>query len=332
MSNIKNNENFSEIISIIETAKMRALKAVNTELITMYYEVGKYLSELCSNSKFGDKVINDVEMYISKNNPTIKGFNRRGLYRMKQFYELYKDDELVTPLVTQISWTNHLIIMSGCKTKEERLFYIKLCIKENYSKRELERQIDSAYYQRYLLSVNKPLPEVVPNVVKGNILDTYVLEFLDLPEQYTENNLKKAIIGNLKSFILEFGKDFTFIGEEYRVQVGGQDFYIDLLFYNRALSCLVAIELKIGKFKPEHIGQLNFYLEALDRDVKKTNENPSVGVILCATKEDAVVEYALSRSMSPTMVAEYTLKLPDKKLLENKLREITLLTDDLKDE
>lgn len=332
MSNIKNNENFSEIISIIETAKMRALKAVNTELITMYYEVGKYLSELCSNSKFGDKVINDVEMYISKNNPTIKGFNRRGLYRMKQFYELYKDDELVTPLVTQISWTNHLIIMSGCKTKEERLFYIKLCIKENYSKRELERQIDSAYYQRYLLSVNKPLPEVVPNVVKGNILDTYVLEFLDLPEKYTENNLKKAIIGNLKSFILEFGKDFTFIGEEYRVQVGGQDFYIDLLFYNRALSCLVAIELKIGKFKPEHIGQLNFYLEALDRDVKKTNENPSVGVILCATKDDAVVEYALSRSMSPTMVAEYTLKLPDKKLLENKLREITLLTDDLKDE
>ena len=116
------------------------------------------------------------------------------------------------------------------------------------------------------------------------------------------------------------------------MQVGGQDFYIDLLFYNRALSCLVAIELKIGKFKPEHIGQLNFYLEALDRDVKKTNENPSVGVILCATKDDAVVEYALSRSMSPTMVAEYTLKLPDKKLLENKLREITLLTDDLKDE
>ena len=162
-------------------------------------------------------------------------------------------------------------------------------------------------------------------------MDTYVLEFLDLPEQYTESNLKKAIIGNLKKFLLEFGKDFTFIGEEYRVQVGGQDFYIDLLFYNRTLSCLVPIELKIGKFKPEHIGQLNFYLEALDRDVKKPNENPSVGVILCATKDDAVVEYALSRSMSQTMVAEYTLQLPDKKLLENKLREITLLTDELKD-
>ena len=154
-----------------------------------------------------------------------------------------------------------------------------------------------------------------------------MLEFLDLPEQYTENSLKKAIIGNLKNFILEFGRDFTFIGEEYRVQVDGQDFYIDLLFYNRALSCLVPIELKLGKFKPEHIGQINFYLEALDRDVKKPNENPSVGVILCATKSDAVVEYALSRSMSPTMVADYTLQLPDKKLLENKLREITMLND-----
>ena len=331
MGDINKNNNFSEIISIIENAKSRAFKAINAELITMYFEVGKYLSDLCSKTKFGDKVINDVEKYIKEINPTIKGFNRRGLYRMKQFYELYKDDEFVSPLVTQISWTNHLIIMSSCKTSEERLFYMQLCIRENYSKRELERQIDSAYYQRYMLSINKPLPENVPNALKGNILDTYVLEFLDLPKQYTESNLKKAIIENLKNFILEFGKDFTFIGEEYRIQVGGQDFYIDLLFYNRALSCLVPIELKIGKFKPEHIGQLNFYLEALDRDLKKPNENPSVGVILCTTKDDTIVEYALSRSMSQAMVAEYTLQLPDKKILENKLREITILTEDLKD-
>ena len=322
------NNNFSNIISIIEAAKQRAIKAVNAELINMYWEVGKYLSSLVENSSFGDKVIDEIAAYIAENNPTIKGFNRRGLYRMKQFYETYKDDKIVTPLVTQISWTNHLLIMSGSKSAEERRFYIELCIKNNYSKRELERQIDSAYYQRYMLSAKKPLPENVPSTVRGNILDSYVLEFLNLPEQYSENNLKKAIIGNLKNFILEFGKDFTFIGEEYRVQVGGQDFYIDLLFYNRALSCLVPIELKISKFKPEHIGQLNFYLEALDRDVKKPNENPSVGVILCATKDDAVVEYALSRSMSPTMVADYTLQLPDKKLLEEKLREITMLADD----
>ncbi len=327
MKDMTEKNNFEDIILIVEAAKQRAIKAVNTELIKMYAEVGKYLSELCEESSFGDKVIDEVAAYIAEKAPSIKGFNRRGLYRMKQFYETYKDDEFVSPLVTQISWTNHLLIMSGTKTAEERRFYMELCIKERYTKRELERQIDSAYYQRYMLSANKQLPENVPQEVKGNILDSYVLEFLDLPEHYSESNLKHAIMENLKSFILEFGRDFTFIGEEYRVQVGGQDFYIDLLFYNRALSCLVPIELKLGKFKPEHIGQINFYLEALDRDIKRPNENPSVGVILCATKDDAVVEYALSRSLSPTMVADYTLQLPNKKLLEEKLREIAQLAD-----
>lgn len=328
MTQIVSQNNFNDIINIIEQSKSRALKAVNAEMINMYWQIGKYLSGLCENSSFGDKVVDEVAAYIAKENPDIKGFNRRGLYRMKQFYELYRDDEFVTPLVTQINWTNHLLIMSGAKSSEERHFYMQACIKEHYSKRELERQMDSALYQRYTLSSKKALPKSVPAAARESILDSYVLEFLDLPEQYSENNLKKAIIGNLKKFILEFGKDFTFVGEEYRVQVGGQDFYIDLLFYNRALSCLVPIELKIGKFKPEHIGQINFYLEALDRDVKKPNENPSVGVILCASKDDAVVEYALSRSLSPTMVADYTLQLPDKKLLEEKLREITLLTEE----
>ena len=139
--------------------------------------------------------------------------------------------------------------------------------------------------------------------------------------------MRKSVITNLKQFILEFGKDFTFVGEEYRVQVGNTDFFIDLLFYNRSLSCLVAVELKVGKFKPEHLGQLNFYLEALNRDVRKPNENPSVGLILCTSKDDTVVEYALSSSLSPAMVADYTLQLPDKKLLEEKLREIAMITD-----
>lgn len=316
---------FGAVISIIENAKGRALKAVNAELINMYWEVGKYLSNLCAHSSFGDKVIDDVAKYISKNAPTIKGFNRRGLYRMRKFYETYRDDEFVSTLLTQISWSNHLAIMSKSKTKEERDFYIALAAKEQYSFRELERQLDSSYYERYMLSSGKQTPELVSQKVRNTILDSYVLEFLDLPEQYSERNFRKAIIQNLKQFILEFGKDFTFIGEEYRVQVGGQDFYIDLLFYNRALSCLVPIELKIGKFKPEHIGQINFYLEALDRDVKKSNENPSVGLILCASKDDAVVEYALSRSMSPTLVSDYTLCLPDKQILKDKLQELAEL-------
>lgn len=317
------NHNFDQVISIIEESRSRALRAVNAELIQMYWNVGEYLSDLCANAAFGDKVIDEVASYIAGSGTNIKGFNRRGLYRMKQFYETYKDDEFVTPLVTQISWTNHLQIMSSAKSMDERHFYLQLCAKEHYSKRELERQIDSAYYERCKLSAQKPIPEAAPQNVRNSILDTYVLEFLDLPEQFSERSFKKAIIENLKQFILEFGRDFSFVGEEYRVQVGNTDFYIDLLFYNRTLSCLVAIELKIGKFKPEHIGQINFYLEALDRDVKKPNENPSVGLILCASKDDAVVEYALSRTMSPTLVSDYTLYLPDKKVLQDKLRELT---------
>ena len=244
---------------------------------------------------------------------------------MKQFYETYKDNEKLSPLVREITWSNNLLIMSGCKTDESKEFYMRLCIANGYGKRELERQIDSMLYERTMLSTSKYHDLIEQHPAVGTLRDSYVLEFLDVPENYKEKDLRKSIITNLKQFILEFGKDFTFVGEEYRVQVGNTDFFIDLLFYNRALSCLVAIELKVGKFKPEHLGQLNFYLEALNRDVKKPNENPSVGLILCTYKDDTVVEYALSSSLSPAMVADYTL--PDKKLLEAKLREIAMLTE-----
>lgn len=205
--------------------------------------------------------------------------------------------------------------MSGCKTDEEREFYIRLCIKENYSKRQLERQLDSGYYERYMLSKENLLPESVKKLVENPFLDSYVMEFLNLPNEFHENDLRKALIRNMKDFILELGKDFTFIDEEYKVQVGGDDFRIDLLFYHRGLQCLVAIELKIGKFKPEYISKLDFYLEALDRQVKKENENPSVGLLLCAAKNDEVVEYAMSRTMSPMLVSQYQLQLPDKAVL-----------------
>lgn len=242
---------------------------------------------------------------------------------MKQFYELYKDDEKVSTLLTQLNWSNHLKIMSACKTMDERIFYMNMCIKERYSARELARQIDSGYYERYMLSQKSVAPAIEEaKKATGNIfLDNYVLDFLDVPSSVSEHDLQKSIIRNLKNFILEIGKDFTFIGEEYKVQVGNHDYYIDLLFYHRGLSCIVAFELKIGEFKPEYVGKVNLYLEALDREVKKENENPSVGVILCASKDDEVVEFALSRSLSPTMVADYTLKLIDKKLLQKKLKE-----------
>ena len=327
------NEQFQKVVNIIESAKERAYRKVNEELITMYRDIGEYISKQSQNSSYGDAFVQKLADFFSENYPELKGFNRRGLYRMKQFYELYKDEEKVSPLVTQLSWSNHLKIMSACKTMDERIFYMNMCIKERLSKRELERQIDSGYYERYMLSQNpQSLALETAKKVTGNIfLDNYVLDFLDVPDPMSEHDLQKSIIRNLKDFILEIGKDFTFVGEEYRVQVGNHDFFIDLLFYHRGLSCLVAFELKIGEFKPEYVGQINLYLEALDREVKKENENPSVGIILCASKDDEVVEFALSRSLSPTMVAEYNLKLIDKKLLQKKLKEyieLAKLTED----
>jgi len=325
-----------KIVDMIEQARQNALQSVNAELIKLYWNVGKYLSEESAKSSWGDAFIDETANYIKENCPGIKGFNRRGLYRMRQFYETYKDNEFVSALLTQISWTNHLQIMSGTKSIEEKEFYLSLCVREKYSTRELERQIDSSYYQRYMLSTQTLAPAEVPHDENIRFLDSYVLEFLDLPAKYSESDLRKAIVQNLKKFVLEFGRDFAFIDDEYRVQVANSDWHIDLLFHHRGLQCLVAFELKIGKFKPEYISKMDFYLEALDREHKKPNENPSIGVILCASKEDEVVEYAMSRSLSPTMVAEYKLKLIDKVLLEKKLHEFkNLLLEsggDLKEE
>lgn len=311
-----------KLIKIIETSRNNALRKVNEELIHMYWLVGEYLSVESKNAAFGDKYIDAISKEIQEMFPGIRGFNRRGLYRMKQFYELYRDNAIVSPLLTQLSWSNHLLIISGCKSDVEREFYMRLCIREGYSKRELERQINSGYYERYMLSKEKLLPESVKGLKENPFLDSYIIEFLDLPKNFKESDLRKGLIQNMKDFILEVGKDFTFIDEEYRVQVGGEDFRIDLLFFHRGLQCLVAFELKIGKFKPEYISKMEFYLEALDRQKKKENENPSVGMILCASKDDEVVEYAMSRTMSPMMVAEYKLQLPDKTVLQKKLQEL----------
>lgn len=312
----------ASLIRIIEDSRNIAFKKVNEELIKMYWRVGEYLSKEAENTVFGDAYMDAIVEEIQNAFPGIKGFNRRGLYRMKKFYETYKDNEFVSTLLTQISWTNHLLILSGCKSDIEREFYMCLCIKENYSKRQLERQINSGYYERYMLSKEKLLPEPTGRFKENPFLDSYIIEFLDLPKNFKESDLRKGVIQNMKEFILELGKDFTFIDEEYRVQVGGEDFRIDLLFFHRGLQCLVAFELKIGGFKPEYISKMDFYLEALDRQKKKENENPSVGIILCASKDDEVVEYAMSRTLSPLLVAEYKLQLPDKIVLQKKLQEL----------
>jgi hypothetical protein len=317
---------FAEIAQIIEDARDNAYRKVNEELILMYKKVGQFLSEKSKDATYGDGYIDSLSEYIRQQFPGIKGFNRRGLYRMKQFYETYARNEKVSALLTQLSWTNHLIIMSGSKSNEEREFYIRLAVKERYSSRQLERQMDSGYYERYMLSKEKLLPEPL-NIQQNPFLDSYVVEFLDLPDTFHENDFRRALVKGMREFILELGKDFTFIGEEYPIQVGGEDYRIDLLFFHRSLHCLVAMELKVGKFKPEYVSKMDFYLEGLDRQIKKPDENPSVGLILCASKNDEVVEYAMSRTLSPMMVAQYQLQLPDKDILRRKLQELANLPE-----
>ncbi|WP_027388756.1 PDDEXK nuclease domain-containing protein [Chryseobacterium gregarium] len=315
---------FTSIIQLIKQSRNNAIKAVNAELINLYWNIGEHISKKIEQSEWGDSVVKDLAQYIQTSEPEIKGFSDKNIWRMKQFYEVYKDFPKLSPLVREISWTNNMLIFSRCKTIEEKEFYIKLVKRENYSKRELDRQISSSLFERTMIGNSKLSTTLGENnhELTKTFKDSYVFEFLNLEEPYSENDLQRGLVRQMKSFILELGKDFIFIGEEYKLQVGNSDFFIDLLFYHRGLQCLVAFELKADKFKPEHLGQLNFYLEALDRDVKKNNENPTIGILLCKDKDREVVEYALSRNLSPTMVSEYKTQLPDKKLLQQKLHEL----------
>ena len=364
-------EQFLEIVHLIKCMQNKAILSINVEMINLYWNVGQYINLQLSNAVWGNKTVDELAEFIQCKHPEIKGFNRRGLYRMKQFFETYSSSKFVASAITEIpnypeneivslpmtqiqtpdyqenkivslpmtqfqindirntilakiSWTHHLMIISRAKTDEEREFYINLCIHEKYTVKELDRQIDSGIFERVMIgnaTIPKKLQEQYPNIT--NILkDKYVVEFTGLSDYHNEDELQKKLVSQMKQFILELGKDFLFYDKEYRIQVGNSDFYIDLLFFHRGLQCLIAFELKTEKFKPEHLGQLNFYLEALDRDVKKPNENPSIGILLCKDKDNEVVEYAMSRYVSPTMVAEYQTQLPDKKLLQQKLREL----------
>ena len=350
---MKQDNQFLEVVGLIKQARTNAWQSVNAELINCYWQVGEYISRRIANATWGDQSVNELAKFIEKNHPDLKGYNRRGLYRMKQFYEAYctspivtpgarqlqssenQINKIVSPLVTQltdirntilaqIGWTHHLIIFARTKTAEEREFYIRLCIRERYSKRELDRQISSGLFERVMLG-KQQLPAAVKQShqeILSTIKSDYILEFLKLPDNHNETDLQKALIVQMKEFILELGRDFLFIGEEYKLQVGNSDFKADLLFYHRGLQCLVVVELKAEKFKPEHLGQLNFYLEALDRDVKKDHENPSIGILLCKDQDTEVVRYAMNRTLSPTLVASYQTQLPDKNILQQKWRQI----------
>jgi len=333
MDKLNPTPNFGEVIHLIQKARYIAYKAVNTELINLYWEIGKYITQRTQSEGWGKSTVSQLAAYIQTQEPDSKGFSDKNLWRMKQFYETYSHLPKLSTLLRELSWTNNTIIFSRCKTEEEREFYLRLCKKEKYRKRELERQINASYYERTIMSLAQnqklsPVARVLPEGFENVFKEKYVLEFLNLPEQHSESDLQKGLLRQMKKFLLELGKDFLFVDEEYRLQVGNRDFKADLLFYHRDLRCLVAFELKTESFEPEHLGKLNFYLEALDRDVRKPHENPSIGILLCKDKDTEVVEYALSRQLSPTLISQYERLLPNKKLLQNKLHELFELWND----
>jgi predicted nuclease of restriction endonuclease-like (RecB) superfamily len=314
---------FAEISKLISVSRERALLSVNTVLIDLYWNIGEIISCKISAAEWGDGVVAQLAGYIARTQPALRGFTRSNLFRMRQFYETYRGDEKVAPLVRQLPWSHHLIILGQSKRPEEREFYLRIAVRERWSKRELERQVNSALFARVVLSPPKVLPAVrhLHPEALSIFKDAYNLEFLGLPQIHAEVDLHRALLDKLRNFLIELGRDFCFVGSEYPLQVGGRDFALDLLFFHRELNALVAIELKIGEFQPEYLGKLDFYLEALDRDIRKAHERPSIGVLLCASKNDEVVEYALSRTLSPALIAEYQTQLPDKNLLQRKLHE-----------
>ena len=315
---------FVEVIQLIKQSRFNAIRAVNSELILLYWNIGSHVSKKIENSEWGASVVDELANFIQKNEPELKGFSNKNIWRMRQFYDTYKGFPKLSPLVREISWTNNMLIFSRCKSIEEIEFYLHLTSRENYSKRELDRQISASLFERSMMikSIGHQGKQKPSNELTEKFRDDYVFEFLNLPDSHSEVELQNGLVKQMKNFILELGKDFIFIEEEFKIQVGNSDFYIDLLFYHRELQCLVAFELKADKFKPDHLGQLNFYLEALDRDVKKSNENPSIGVLLCKDKDKEVVEYSLSRSLSKTMVSQYKTHLPDKSILQRRLHEL----------
>jgi predicted nuclease of restriction endonuclease-like (RecB) superfamily len=347
---------FQQIKQLIAHGRGKALQAANTYSLLTYWNIGAYLNEQLSEKTFGKKVVVQLADWLLQQEPTLKGYDRRNLYRMRNFYDTWDKMDwsllpaqfqkkqinvgnseenseqkfvvLATPqlkplpnVLTRITWSHHIEILRGATSSEEMLFYLILSIKDRYNVLELRRQIESALFERQMLAKHTLIiPEHPKKEDLANIFrDKYLFEFIDLKEPYSEFDLQKALIKRMKEFLLELGRDFSFIDEEFPVKVGMHDYFIDLVFYHRELQCLVAFDLKVEEFKPEHLGKMNFYLEVLDRDVKKAHENPSIGVVLCKSKNDEVVEIAMSRQLSPTLVAAYETKFIDKSLLQRML-------------
>lgn len=358
----KYEQEFEEIRGIISMHRAQALRSVNEESLMMSWMVGQVVSSKLKNNEWGSRVVTQFAEYLRVKDPTLKGYSRRNIYNMVLFYEEYSSqlfiDQLsklplpefvqtasaqmnkstimqmpsaqLPPILFLTTFSNHIEILNHCRTVEQRIFYIIYAYKERLKYKELQRCIANDTFGSLMgdkSNFSKGLKDAYPQSLVL-MKDRAFVDFLDLPKKHNERQLHNGILEHIKQFILELGKDFLFVDSEYPLQVGGSVFKVDLLFYHRGLQCLVAIELKAKKFKPEYIGQLEFYLEALDRDVKRSNENPSIGILLCQSADHSVVEYAMSRSLSPTMVAEYHRHLIPKEVIQKSLDEFCSFLND----
>lgn len=312
----------NEITARIRSAQYEALKAVNKEIIALYWEVGKRITEQQTALGWGKSVVENLSRDIQKEFPGIQGFGVRNMWDMARFYTEYQSNEILQPLVAEISWSKHIVILTKCKETRQRQFYILATKKYGWTKDVLINKIEAKTYENYMLGQSNfdiTLPDSIKNQAILALKDEYTFDLIGLAEEHSEYELEQAIIKNIRAFLMEFGTDFSFIGNQYRLEVDGKEYFIDLLLYNRRLQAMIAIELKIGEFQPEYKGKMEFYLNILNDTVKLPHENPAIGIIICKSKSRMIVEYALKSSNMPIGVATYSLssELPEdyKKLL-----------------
>lgn len=308
---------FKEIKERIYKAQYDALKSVNKELINLYWDIGKSIVAKQEKLGWGKAIVETLAQDLQKEFPGIQGFSTRNLWNMRTFYLTYKDDKKLQPLVAEISWTKNVIIMERCKDDIRREFYLKITKKFGWTKDVLVNQLEAGAFERYMANqtnFDKAVPEKYLHQAKLAVKDEYSFDFLELGEDHSERELERALLENVRKFLIEMGSYFAFVGNQYRMEIDGQEFFIDLLLYHRQLRCLVAIEIKIGAFKPEYAGKMQFYLSALNDITKLPEENPSIGIILCKDKSRTIVEYALKDAKKPIGVSTYKLtkKLPHK--------------------
>jgi predicted nuclease of restriction endonuclease-like (RecB) superfamily len=294
----------------IRSAQYEALKAVNKELIALYWDIGRLIVERQQGETWGKSIVEQLAKDLQAEFPGISGFSASNMWRMRLFYENYKENQKLAPLVREIGWTHNVVIMERCKDDLQCEFYIRMTNKFGWTKNVLIHQIDNQTYEKTLLNQSnfkQTLPEEISQQAQLAVKDEYTFDFLELGDEFGEKQLESAILDKVGPFLREMGGLFAFIGNQHRLEIDGNEYFIDLLLYHRRLKCLVALELKAGDFKPEYVGKMQFYLAALDDLVKMEDENPAIGIILCRSKSRTVVEYALRESRKPIGVASYRM-------------------------